>query len=54
MCSAAPDAPAHVSLLSVQDLLGPWALLGAASTLAGMQRTVISLCVIILEGTGQV
>eukprot|EP00656_Telonema_subtile_P031697 TRINITY_DN3467_c0_g1_i2.p1 TRINITY_DN3467_c0_g1~~TRINITY_DN3467_c0_g1_i2.p1 ORF type:complete len:545 (+),score=145.31 TRINITY_DN3467_c0_g1_i2:418-2052(+) len=40
--------------LDQNELLGPWAMLGAAATLAGIQRTVISLCVIILEGTGQI
>ena len=44
----------YTDMYQLQKLLGPWALLGAASTLAGIQRTVISLCVIILEGTGQV
>ena len=34
--------------------IGPWALMGAAALLGGIQRTAISLCVIILEGTGQI
>jgi len=34
--------------------MGPWALMGAAGLLGGIQRTAISLCVIILEGTGQI
>jgi len=34
--------------------VGPWALMGAAGCLGGIQRTAISLCVIILEGTGQI
>jgi len=33
---------------------GPYALLGAVALLGGIQRSSISLCVIILEGTGQV
>ena len=40
-----PDGPIGV---------GPWALIGAAGLLGGVQRTAISLCVIILEGTGQI
>lgn len=34
--------------------VGIWALMGAAGMLGGVQRTAVSLCVIILEGTGQI
>ena len=32
---------------------GPYGLLGAVAMLGGIQRTTISLCVIMMEGTGQ-
>jgi len=36
------------------ELHAPYALMGAVSLLGGIQRSPISLCVVILEGTGQV
>jgi H+/Cl- antiporter ClcA len=34
--------------------VGIWSLMGAAGMLGGVQRTPVSLCVIVLEGTGQI
>ena len=39
-------------MISIQSP-GPYAMLGAVAMLGGIQRTTISLCVIMMEGTGQ-